>query len=465
MRLFTGLRAAFLAAALLVCAPAHAADLTAAARATLQQFVSLNTSNPPGNEAELTTWAAESLKADGVDVQLLGPSPERQNLLARVISPRKNKAGPLLIVAHIDVVGVEQQPWTTDPFALTEQDGFLYGRGVIDNKGMAAACVEILRALHRDKKKLKRDVVLLLAADEEAGGKAGTGWLLANHPDLLAADLVLNEGGDVRLVDGTVAYVGLQTTEKLSYRFTLVSEGPDGHASMPLRDNAIARLGSAVAAAHDVRFPMRTSGTTQAFAAGAATTIGGELGAALQELSVLDPGATVPAGLTERLAGDPFWGGALRTTCVPTLIDGGTRSNALPARAEATLNCRLLPDESLDTVSAALTAAVAPFRVTVEAPSTAKVSPVSPEDGPFFGATRKATSKVWPSAVVTPFMSTGGTDCRRFRNAGAACYGLLPFPLTAEDERRMHGTDERVGVAEFDEGVRFLEQLVKTLTR
>ncbi|MCP4867878.1 MAG: M20/M25/M40 family metallo-hydrolase [Proteobacteria bacterium] len=435
-------------------------------RATLATLVAFDTTNPPGNEAELAAWARDSLAADGIDARLVGPpdADGRANLIARVPGRSKSKK-PLVVVAHVDVVGTEGQAWTTDPLTLTEQDGFVYGRGVIDNKGMVAASIEILRAMALSGKKPKRDVVLLLAADEESGGTVGTGWLLANEPDLLEAEYVLNEGGDVRIVGDGVAYVGLQTTEKLSYTFTLTADGQDGHSSMPLPNNAIARLGAAVADVSVLRWPLRTLPTTRAFAEGVAGSLEAPMDTTIAAVAEVAPGDPVPKVHEPTLEADPFWNASLRTTCVPTMIDGGTRSNALPARATAKVNCRLLPDEDVNAAAALLSETVEPHGVTVTFNNSGKVSPVSPEDGPVFKAARAAAGDVWPDAVVAPFMGTGGTDCRRFRTAGAACYGLLPFPLTADDERRMHGTDERLGVDDLAEGTLFLQQLILELSR
>lgn len=435
-------------------------------RATLATLVALDTTNPPGNEAALCAWARDSLAADGIDARLVGPpdAEGRSNLIARIPGRSRTKK-PLLIVAHVDVVGTEGQAWTTDPLVLTEEDGFLYGRGVIDNKGMAAASIEILRGLARSGKRPARDVVLLLAADEESGGAAGTGWLLEQEPSLLEAEYVLNEGGDVRIVGDGVAYVGLQTTEKLSYTFTLTAEGQDGHSSMPLPNNAIARLGAAVADVAVLRWPLRTLPTTRAFAEGVAGSLAPPMDVTIAGVAEVLPGSPLPKVHEPSLEVDPFWNASLRTTCVPTMIDGGTRANALPAAATAKVNCRLLPDEEVEAVAALLRETVAPHGVTVDFTNSGKVSPVSPEDGPVFKVARSAAAQVWPDAVVAPFMGTGGTDCRRFRTAGAACYGLLPFPLTADDERRMHGTDERVGVEELGEGTQFLQRLVLALSR
>jgi acetylornithine deacetylase/succinyl-diaminopimelate desuccinylase-like protein len=441
-------------------------DLVERTRATLAQLVAFDTTNPPGGEAALCAWVKESLEADGIEARLVGPpdAAGRSNLIAR-IPGRRTRGKPLLIVAHVDVVGTEGQDWSTDPHTLTEQDGFVYGRGVIDNKAMAAASIELLREIKLSGKRPRRDIVLLLAADEESGGGVGTGWLLEHEPALLEAEYVLNEGGDVRLVGDAVAYVGLQTTEKISRTFTLVSEGQDGHSSMPLPNNAIARLGAAVADVAELRWPLRTLPTTRAFADSVAASLAAPMDRTVAAVAEVEPGGAVPAVHVPALEADPFWNASLRTTCVPTMIEGGTRANALPARATAKVNCRLLPDEDLEGVAERLRAAAEPHGVTVEYSQTPKVSPVSPEQGPFFVATRKAVRAVWPGAVVAPFMGTGGTDCRRFRTAGTACYGLLPFPLTAEDERRMHGTDERLGVEHLAEGTVFLHQLVLALTK
>jgi acetylornithine deacetylase/succinyl-diaminopimelate desuccinylase-like protein len=442
-------------------------SLVSSTRDRLARLVMADTTNPPGNERALVDAVAADLIAEGIDVQVLGPEGPRANLIARVPAGRPLKgAKPLLIVAHIDVVNFTREAWSSDPLALTESDGYLYGRGVIDNKGMAAASIEILRRLNRSGTRgLRRDVVLLLAADEEAGGKAGTRWLLENHADVLAADFVINEGGDVRIVGDGVAYVGLQTTEKLSRMVTLVADGQDGHSSMPLPNNAITRLGAAIADVGTLSWPMRTNATTHRFLDGSASTLPAPFGDAARAAADLPVGSALPDAVVATLATDPFLNAFLRTTCVATMVSGGTRRNALPGRAEATVNCRLLPDEDWAAVVAAIEAAAAPHDVRIEATMEDKISPTSPESGLVFDAVSKAIRSTWRGATLVPFMSTGGTDCRRFRLAGTPCYGLLPFPLTAEDERRMHGTDERLPIASLDEGTRFLWRLVRELAK
>jgi acetylornithine deacetylase/succinyl-diaminopimelate desuccinylase-like protein len=439
-------------------------QLVEASRARLDQLVATDTTNPPGNERALADAVAADLAGTGLTTQILGPDGPRASLLVTLPKTCSGcDAKPLLIVAHVDVVGFDRDAWTTDPLALTETDGFLYGRGVIDNKGMAAAAIELLRHFDRKSIKRDRDIVLLLAADEEAGGKVGTGWLLEHHPEQVAASVVLNEGGDVRIADGRVRYVGFQATEKLSRTVTLVAEGQSGHSSMPLPHNAIARLGGAVAAVSELTWPMRTNTTTRAFLEGTADTFPDAVAAAARAVAQVPVGGLIPDDARDVLAQDPFLNAFLRSTCVATMIDGGVRSNALPGRASAKVNCRILPDEDWSAVVAALRAAASPFDVTIEASEEPKVSPVSPVDGSFFALAAKSVSRVWKGAVTVPFMSTGGTDCRRFRLAGAACYGILPFPLTAEDERRMHGVDERVGTEDFGAGVIYLYDLVSLL--
>ncbi len=443
----------------------NAKQLVESSRLRLAQLVALDTTNPPGNERALAEAVVPDLALSGLETTLLGPPGPRASLLVRLPATSSRPGDPLLIVAHVDVVGFDRDAWETDPITLTEREGFLYGRGVIDNKGMAAAMIELLRHFERKSTKRDRDVLLLLAADEEAGGKVGTAWLLKNHPELADAALVLNEGGDVRLIDERVAYVGFQTTEKLSRTVTLVADGQSGHSSMPLPHNAIARLGAAVADVSELTWSMRTNATTRAFLDGTAATFPAPVAAAARSAADAPEGGPIPEDAAAVLATDPFLNAFLRTTCVATMIDGGVRANALPGRATAKVNCRLLPDEDWSAVQERLRAAAAPHDVTVEASDAPKVSPVSPADGPFFEVADRSARRLWKGAVTVPFMSTGGTDCRRFRLAGAPCYGILPFPLTAEDERRMHGANERVHGDSFALGVAYLHELVGRLVR
>src|SRR5688572_2101781 len=233
----------------------------------LRRLIQLNTVNPPGNEITVARYLDSTLRAAGIETHLFEPAPGRAAFIARLKGTGAKQ--PVLLMAHMDVVGVEADQWTVDPFAGVEKDGYVYGRGAIDDKGMLAANLVTMLMLKRNVldrgNSLQRDVVLVANSDEEAGGEWGMGWLIANKPDLIRAEFALNEGGRTRVVNGRPLYVAVQNTEKVAHNVRVIATGPGGHASVPLPGNAISRLARAMGkiAAHEE--PVRINPTTRVF--------------------------------------------------------------------------------------------------------------------------------------------------------------------------------------------------------
>jgi acetylornithine deacetylase/succinyl-diaminopimelate desuccinylase-like protein len=435
-------------------------------RTLLAELVAVDTSNPPGNEVAAAQVAARWLREAGLEAEIIEPAPGRGNLLARLRGTGKGR--PLLVLAHLDTVPARREEWASDPWKLTEREGFLHGRGVQDNKGMVAASVLALRRLKREGVKLSRDILLYLGADEEVGAGHGLEWMLANRPELREAELALNEGGLTELAPdrSRVLFVALQAAERVSRNVVLKATGPGGHASAPPADpNPLVRVSAAVARLGALTFPARLTPAARLHIQGRAPMTPGQLGEALRRIAA-SPDAP-PQEAVERVARlDPALAAVMRTTCVPTVFQAGTRPNVIPATAEAILNCRLLPDEDVKALHARLVATVADPSIQVEMDLSPPDSPMSPVgDNAMFRAARAAAAKVWPGAPVIPRQSTGTTESALLRRAGIHAYGIDLFALTPEDARTAHAPNERVPLASLQPGAEFVYLLLRELAR
>jgi acetylornithine deacetylase/succinyl-diaminopimelate desuccinylase-like protein len=454
--------AACAAAAGLAAAPSRAADYDAAARSArdlLEALVAADTSNPPGNEARAAALGAERLSAAGIPSERSEFAPGRENLVARLRGD--GSAPPLLLLAHTDVVGAAGQAWSSDPHRVVEKEGYLVGRGVEDDLGMAALALEVLVLLQRERTPLRRDVILAWTGDEESGG-AGVRWLLDHRPESIQAAFALNEGGMVRLgEDGKPTWVELQTAEKIYQDYVLLARGETGHSSVPLPDNAIYRMAQALVRLSAHRFPARLLPVTRAHFAARAPLEPPERGLAMRAL--LEAKAGLPAGALALLDADPVLAASLRTTCVATLLSAGTRVNALPAEARANVNCRILPDETPEQVQATLARILADPAIGITSSEEFGFGTPSPLEGPAPAAIAAVAGELWPGIPIVPFMSRGATDSRFLRARGIPAYGIGPIPLTEADARRAHGIDERIPAGGLRTGIEFLHKLVLEL--
>ncbi len=374
----------------------------------------------------------------------------------------------MLIMGHMDVVGVERDKWSVDPFAAEIKDGYLYGRGAIDDKGMLAANLETMLLLKRnviDKGgTLSRDVIFVANSDEEQSGEWGMGWLIKNHPELIKAEFALNEGGRTRIVGGKRLYVAVQNTEKVPHTVTVTARGPGGHASIPLAGNAIARLGRALAKIGDYKESVQMTPTTRKF-----FTELGEVWPNAQERSAMADVASTDTRRIQRgarvLARIPVFDAVLRNGISPTIVQGGIRTNVIPTEASAKLNVRTLPGQSVDSVVKRLRKAVNDSLVDIAVTDRGEDSPASDFGSPMFTAIRESAQALDPSLTVVPYLSTGATDSARLRSWGMQAFGLLPFPMNQDDEDRMHGNDERIPLASLDFGTRMIYGAVLRVAR
>lgn len=444
-------------------------DRSRAQAATLQhvrRLVAIDTRNPPGNELRTARYLDAALqRIPGVETEIIDAGDGRAHFVARLRAVRPTRP-PVLIMGHMDVVGVRESAWTTDPLQATEIDGYLYGRGVIDDKGPLAASVVAIEFLAEHRDRLQRDVMLLGTAAEE-GGSVGIDWLTDHRPDLFdEVEFALNEGGRVRTTDGRVRTVNVQTTEKVPYNVIARATGPSGHGSVPLAENALAALARAVSRVHAWRAPVHLNETTRTyFARLARVEPDTAMARAMRDLSSSTNERTIRAA-ADVLSADPLHNAVLRTGMSLTMLDGGIRSNVIPSDGTATLNVRVMPGEDVGAVVREMNAVGAESQVVFELDGGARADPPpSPIDTELFRALEAAAIAMAPDAVVLPFMSTGATDGAVLRSRGIPTYGVLPFPLEMEDELRMHGDNERVPVAALGWGAEFLYRTLEQVAR
>lgn len=456
---------AALCALLAIAGEARADDLTPdqqLAHDVYKELVEIDTTTATGDTQRAAEAMAARLKQAGFaeeDVHGFSPAPRKGDLVARLRGTGKRK--PILLVAHLDVVPANRDDWSSDPFKLTEKDGYFQARGAEDDKYMAASFVANLIRYKKEGFKPDRDIIVALETDEEIFDTDGLGihWLIKNHRDLIDAEYALNEGGGVTLIGGKPVKVSVQVAEKMPVSFELAVKNPGGHSAVPRKDNAIYHLAEGLARLGKFDFPLHLTETTRTYF---------ERSAQLEkEPTATDMRAAIaavpdPAALA-RLSAIPSYNAMLRTTCVATMLQAGQAINALPPLATAKVNCRIIPGETADEVRATLTRVLADDQITLTQLDPAVPSEPARLNEEIGGAIEKLSLEFWPGSVVIPLMSAGATDGSFLRNAGIPTYGHSGLALEASDAARIHGKDERVPMKSFYEGNEYLYRLVRQL--
>lgn len=423
----------------------------------LQAIIRFDTTNPPGNELPLALYLEDALKAEGIETTLLVPEKNRAQLIGRIRGNGNER--PVIVLAHTDVVGVQRPSWTHDPFGAEIDDGYLYGRGAIDDKGMLAANLMTMLLLKRDLVEsggtLSRDVVFVATCDEESGGEMGMGWLVENHPEVLTAEYAINEGGRTRIIEGGRCYLAVQAAEKISHVVTVTAHGTAGHAAIPLADNAIARLGRAIAQLSTHVEPLTLTDITRQFFSRLAGIWPNQVeqSAMLDLVAVSDIRAADGGRILSEI---PVFNAVLRNGISPTVLEAGKQFNVIPDAATVVLNVRTLPGQSVDEVVVRLRRVITEEGVTVEVTQRGVEAPASDPTSPMFAAIADTAHELDPKIAVVPYLSTGVTDSARLRRLGIQAYGVLPFPMAQSDEERMHGNDERIPLESLHFGVRLI---------
>jgi acetylornithine deacetylase/succinyl-diaminopimelate desuccinylase-like protein len=455
----------------------QAAPLDAASRELahdiFKQLIEINTTDSVGS----TTVAAEAMRKrlldagfPAEDVVVMGPNDRKGNMVARYRGKAGSGKKPVLIIGHIDVVEAKREDWTTDPFVFTEKDGYYHGRGTQDMKESDAASVTTFIRLKREGFVPDRDVILALTADEEGGKSNGVDWLIKNHRELVDAGFVLNaDAGGLNTEKGKPVNLGVEATEKLYADYQVTVTNPGGHSSLPTRDNAIYHLADALGRLEKYQFPVELNVVTRGYFEAMSKIETGQLSADMQ--GVLK--TPLEAAAVGRLSESPLYNSTMRTTCVATIVQAGHAHNALPQRAEANVNCRILPGHTPAEVRAELTKVFADPKVEVRLVNDAgalsdrdenevSVTP-PPLNEEVFGALHTVVGQMWPGLPIVPEMETGASDSKITMAAGMPSYGFSGMGIDGDDVRA-HGKDERIGMESFYTGVNFDYRYLKALT-
>lgn len=427
----------------------------------LSQYLQFDTTNPPGNEASAAEFLANVFRERGFEPHLLEAAPGRANLIVRLPAPGQPQAPPCLLYTHVDVVPADPAGWSVPPFLGKIADGFVWGRGALDNKGLGIIFLQALSLLKQSGRPLNRDLIFLAAADEEVNGRSGVSWLLDHHPDLIKAEYVWDEGGvGLKQAGGGDDYLyEIAVAEKFNLAVKLIAHGTPGHASIPHPDNPQDRLVRALIRLKRWQQPARLTGPV------------------IEMLQTLAARQSLPRSVLFTHAGrawlwpllqpvlekEPLFSSLIRNTITLTMLRGGQSGNVIPAQAEANLDIRLLPGEKVNTVLAGLRSVIADSKVAVEVEELPVMHPPTPAGTDFFRALVQTLQKIGPPGLAVPYLSPGTTDSRFFRRAGMKAYGFLPMLLDVQELSRIHGVDERVSTANLRWGTQVVVETLEKL--
>jgi len=444
---------------------------SALARDVLRELISINTTDSVGS----VTRAAEAMRArlhaagfPDADLHVLGPNERKKNLVVRLHGTGAHR--PILLIGHLDVVEAPRLEWSTDPFELTERDGYFYGRGVSDMKDGDAILVTTLLRFKREGFKPDRDLIVALTADEEGGRSNGVEWLVKEHRDLIDAEWVINEDSEsVYMRHDVPEEYQLGATEKLYADYLLSTANPGGHSSLPVPQNAIYELTAGLARLQQYRFPVELNAVTRAYFERMAPRQTGERAADMRAILRSPPDEAA----AQRLSQDPLDNALLHTTCVATRLSAGQANNALPQAATAIVNCRILPGHSGEETRQELIRVLADPHIRVQyvaddgqvsdrgtdrksMPATALV----PE---YLQPLEALVGQMWPGIPVIPTMSVGASDDIYTRAGGMPSYIITGIAINRDDIRD-HARDERLEVRSFYRGNEFIYRYLESIT-
>lgn len=427
----------------------------------LSRYLQFDTTNPPGNEVAAIDFLATLLSERGFAPQVIEPAPGRANLIVRWSGQVPAQASPCLLYAHADVVPADPVDWSVPPFNGQIQDGFVWGRGALDDKGLGIIFLQALTLLKQLEFPLQRDIILLIAADEETCGRYGVAWLLDHHPELIQAEYVWDEGGTALQRTNQAGHYlyNIAIAEKGPLTVKLIARGTPGHAALPHPNNPQDRL---VAALMRVKRWQRPPRLTEAV---------------IEMLKILASRQRFPKSflfaradqdlfwpfLQRILDMDPFFAPLIRNTVNLTMLRGGRTSNVIPAQAEAKLDIRLLPGEDTNAVLADLRSIIADPQVVVEAEELPVSHPPTTTDTDFYHALTATLQTMAPTGIIMPYLTPGATDSRFFRRAGMKAYGFMPMLLDGQELSRIHGIDERVSTANLRWGIQVALETLRRL--
>jgi len=442
------------------------------ARDVFQELIETDTTHSTGS----TTAAAEAMQARlltagfaASDMEIVGPSSKRMNLVVRYKAAGTADAKPVLVIGHLDVVEAKREDWTMDPFKFTEKEGFFYGRGTQDMKDSGASFVTSFCLLKAAGWAPKRDIILALTADEESGGENGVDWLLTHRKDLVDAVFAINpDAGGLLLEKGKPVEMDLEATEKVYADFQVSASEPGGHSSRPVKGNAIYEVADALGRLEKMPFPAELNPVTRAYLVERAKLETPAKRKLIEAVLAKPMSQAAVAALSE----DAGYNATLHTTCVATMMQAGHAVNALPGSAAANVNCRILPGHSPEEIRQRLIAVFKDTRLKVQwkdndgslhdkAPETAAIVP-PPLREDVMKPLKAVTAAMWPGIPIVPEMESGASDSIYTMAAGIPSYGFSGMGID-EDDDRAHGRDERLRVEAYFAGVEFTRRLVKAI--
>lgn len=435
-------------------------ELRADAVATMSRYVQFDTTNPPGNEMPAAEWLRDQLVRRGItrDVTIYEPAPGRGLVLGRI--PGREPLKPLLINHHIDVVAADPTQWTHPPFSGTVADGFVWGRGTLDTKNLGVVFLLALESLLKEGKEFRRPIIFSAVPDEETGGSQGMRWLMEKHVNALDPEWVWDEGsGGFKGIFGPQLMFGVAVVEKQVQHLRVVATGEPGHGSLPHKNNANVTLLNALQRILASPRPMRVYAAVAAMFKVIAATQKFPASVLLRNLS----NPLVLRLVARRLSADKLTNALVRDTVSLNVLKAGYKVNVIPERAEAEIDCRLLPDTDADEFHRWLHHRIADARVKVEVIESSPPSGVAPVDSPFYKAVTNAVNRHAPGASIFPLLVPGATDGRYWRQRGYAAYGFGPVILTREDISRPHGIDERISIENLVLGINMARDILTEL--
>ncbi len=425
----------------------------------LRNILRIDTRNPPGNETPAAEYLRAVLQKEGIAGEIVGPSPARGTLVARLQGD--GSAPPLLLMSHTDVVAVEPEKWTHDPFGAEIDDGYIYARGALDMKDMVAMELLTMLLLKRVALPLARNVIFMAAADEELGGSQGAGWVVDHRPELIQAEYALNEGGGSGFEINGQRYYTVDTAEKGIARFRLRTRGRPGHGSVPHQDNAVIKLAEALAKLRDTQPPVHFTASARGFITGIASSQPPDVAELFRAIvaSEATADAAIDALSIEEHIKEQLHA-IIRNTISPTMLKAGSQINVIPSQAEALLDGRILPGWTPEMFLEELRA-IFGEEIDIEFVQTAPPLEADPES-PLFEIIKAVLHEHAPEATVVPILLTGATDAKHVGRLGTKVYGFAPqfYISGSDDEKRIHGHDERVNIRSVQWGLRVLYEVV-----
>ena len=424
----------------------------------LVELIQIDSSNPPGNETDVANYLQAALEEEGLQSELYALEASRANLVSRIKGNGSKR--PILLMGHTDVVGVQADKWYADPFSGMRQDGFIYGRGTLDDKDNVAAALMVMKLLKRYGVELDRDVIFLAESGEEGTPEVGINFMVEKHFDVIDAEYCLAEGGQNVIEHDEVKTVGIETTEKMPRRVTLVARGTPSHGSKPTLQNAVLILANAVAKAGTWQTDVRFNDTTRAYFQRMAEISEPEDAYRYNNVENEEESDAIQQYFLENF---PYHYSISRTSVAPTVIDAGFRKNVIPSEASAILDIRMLPDESVEEFYAQLAAVIDDPRVEIVPERIYRpAAPPSEIDNEMFQTLERVAKQMYPTATVLPVMSTGATDMAQVRAKGMQSYGIGPARSVEEINSGFgaHGDNERISEDAFVELVQFMWNVV-----